>query len=212
MTVEIIDCEQGTPQWYAARAGVPTASEFSTIMAKGKDGGASITRAKYMRQIAGEILTGEPAPEGYSNSHMDRGKIMEDEARDFYAFTRGVEPERVGFLRNGPKGASPDSLVGAAGGLEIKTAIPAVQIERLQRGTLPPEHRAQVQGCLWVAEREWWDFISYWPKLPPLVIRVERDEVYIAQISAAVETFNAEVDNIVQSIRTYQNFKAQAAA
>lgn len=32
---------------------------------------ASVTRAKYLRQLAGEILTGEPAPEGYSNVFMD---------------------------------------------------------------------------------------------------------------------------------------------
>lgn len=212
MTVEVITCEQGTTEWYAARAGIPTASEFHTVMAKGKDGGASVTRAKYLRQLAGEILTGEPSPEGYSNAHMERGKVMEDEARDFYAFTRGVEPERVGFLRNGVKGASPDSLIGATGGLEIKTAIPAVQIERLQRGTLPPEHKAQVQGSLWVAEREWWDFVSYWPKLPPLVVRVYRDEEYIALIARAVAAFIEERDAIVDSIRTYQDFKSQAAA
>jgi hypothetical protein len=209
--IQIIDCEQGSAEWFAARAGIPTASEFSTVMAKGKDGGASVTRAKYLRQLAGEILTEEPAPEGYSNAHMERGKIMEDEARDYYAFVHSVDPQRVGFIRNGRKGGSPDSLIGTDGGLEIKTAIPAVQIERLQRGTLPPEHRAQVQGSLWVTERDWWDFISYWPKLPPLVVRVYRDEDYIAQIAKAVDAFNEELDAIVQSIRTYENFAKVAA-
>lgn len=210
--LEIIECEQGSPAWFAARAGLPTASEFSTILAKGKDGGASVTRAKYMRQLAGEILTGEAAPEGYSNAHMERGKIMEDEAREVYAFMTDEEPLRVGFIKNGRAGASPDSLLGDVGGLEIKTAIPAVQIERLQRGTLPSEHVAQVQGCLWITGRQWWDFVSFWPRLPPLIVRVERDEAYIAKLAEAVEAFNTELDNIVQSIRTYQDFKGQAAA
>lgn len=210
--LEIIDCLQGSPEWFAARAGLPTASEFSTVQAKGKDGGASITRAKYLRQLAGEILTGEPAPEGYSNGHMERGKVMEDDAREVYAFMTDAEPLRVGFLKNGRAGASPDSLIGDRGGLEIKTAIPAVQIERLQRGTLPSEHKAQVQGCLWITGREWWDFVSFWPRLPPLIIRVERDEAYIAQLAKAVDAFNEELDSIVQSIRTYQDFKGQAAA
>jgi hypothetical protein len=210
--IEISDCDQGTPEWFAARAGVPTASEFSTVMAKGKDGGASVTRGKYLRQLAGEILTGEVAPEGYSNAHMERGKLMEAEARTLYAFMHDVEPMQVGFIRNGRKGGSPDSLIGADGGLEIKTAIPAVQIERLQRGGLPAEHKAQVQGNLWVAEREWWDFVSYWPKLPPLIVRVYRDETYIAQLSKAVDAFNEELDAIVAAVRTYENFAAQAAA
>lgn len=211
MTLQIIDCDQGSADWFAARAGLPTASEFSTVMARGKDGGASLTRAKYMRQLAGEILTEEPAPEGYSNAFMERGKELESEARSLYSLTY-APPTLVGFMRNGRKGASPDSLVGDAGGLEIKTAIPAVQIERLLRGTLPPEHIAQVQGNLWVSERQWWDFMSYCPKLPPLVIRVQRDEAYIAQLSKAVDAFNSELDALVASIRSYENFRAAAAA
>lgn len=210
--IQVIDVEQGSPEWFAARAGIPTASEFSTVMAKGKDGGASVTRAKYMRQLAGEILTGEPAPEGYSNAFMARGHELEDEARSLYAFMRDAEPLRVGFIRNGQKGASPDSLIGDRGGLEIKVAIPAVQIERLQAGKLPTEHVAQVQGCIWVTERETWDFVSYCPKLPPLILTVRRDEAYIANLAKAVDAFNEELEALVNSIRTYSDFSAQAMA
>jgi len=123
--IEILDCEQGSELWFQCRAGIPTASEFSTVMARGKDGGASITRLKYMRQLAGEILTGEPAPEGYSNAYMARGHELEDEARSLYAFMRDAEPQRVGFIRNGQKGASPDSLIGDTSGLE-KDQLPVV--------------------------------------------------------------------------------------
>lgn len=203
MTVEIIDVEQGSAEWFAARAGLPTASEFATVMAKGKDGGKSLTRAKYMRQLAGEIITGEPAPEGYSNGFMERGKLLESEARDLYAFTRDADPLLVGFLRNGNKGASPDSLIGSDGGLEIKTAIPAVQIERLQAGKLPSEHRAQVQGNIWVSEREWWDFLSYCPKLPPLIVRVPRDEAYIRDMAIELELFHEELAELVASVRRF---------
>lgn len=210
--IQVIDVEQGSPEWFAARAGIPTASEFSTVMAKGKDGGASVTRAKYMRQLAGEILTGEPAPEGYSNAFMARGHELEDEARSLYAFMRDAEPQRVGFIRNGQKGASPDSLIGDRGGLEIKVAIPAVQIERLQAGKLPTEHVAQVQGCMWVSERDSWDFVSYCPKLPPLILTIRRDEAYIATLAKAVDAFNEELDALVNSIRTYSDFSAQARA
>ena len=211
MGVEIFDCEQNSAEWFAARAGIPTASEFSTVMAKGKDGNASVTRRKYLYKLAGEILTGEPAPEGYSNDFMARGHELEDEARKLYAFMHDVEPMRVGFLRNGQKGCSPDSLLGDDSGLEIKVAIPAVQIERLQRGTLPTEHVAQVQGSMWVAERATWEFVSYCPKLPPLILTVTRDEQYIANLSKAVDAFNEELDAIVASIRTAQDFKRQAA-
>ena len=206
------DIEQGSAEWFECRKGIPTASEFATVLAKGKDGGASVTRARYLRQLAGEILLDEPAPVGYSNDHMARGQEQEDDARRLFSLIMDLEPVRVGFVREDRAGCSPDSLIGEDAGLEIKCAIPSVQIERLERGTLPPEHRAQVQGSLWVTGRDHWWFTSYCPRLPPLIVRVERDEAYIAQLARAVEAFNAEVDNIVQAIRTYQNFKAQAAA
>jgi hypothetical protein len=211
MPAEIFDHEQGTDEWWNARMGIVTASKFATVQAKGKDGGKSITRGDYMRSLAGEILTGEPAPEGYSNGFMERGKLLEAEARTLFAFMNDCEPLTVGFIRNGRKGASPDSLIDAAAGLEIKTAIPAVQIERLQRGSLPAEHVAQVQGGLWVSERETWWFMSYCPKLPPLIVEVHRDEAYIAKLSEAVDAFNEELDALVNSIRGVEQFRKAAA-
>jgi hypothetical protein len=200
--MQIIECEQGTPEWFAARAGIPTASEFHTVMAVGKQGGKSVTRIAYLNKLAGEVLTGEPMA-SYSNADMERGKLMEDEARDLYAFQNGVEPHRVGFVRNGEKGASPDSLIGDNGGLEIKSAAAHIQVARLLDGGLPSEHKAQVQGSLWVCEREWWDFCSYCPKLPLLQIRVYRDETYIKKIANEVELFNIELQQTVEFIRKY---------
>lgn len=192
------DIEQGTDSWFAARLGIPTASKFATVMAKGE----GKTRSEYMRKLAGEIVTGDPM-ESFSNGHMERGKEMEDEARKTYAFINDVEPLRVGFIRNGFKGGSPDSLIGEKGGLEIKTALPHIQIERLFRDDVPPEHKAQVQGNLWVSEREFWDFVSYWPKLPLLTKRVYRDEAYIKQMSDEVDRFNDELAAMVERVRRY---------
>lgn len=201
------DIEQGSPEWFAARAGIPTASRFSTVMAKGE----GKTRAEYMRKLAGEIITGELA-EGFTTPHMERGKLMEDEARETYAFINSVEPYQVGFIRSGDKGASPDSLIGTDGGLEIKTALPHIQIDRLERDRLPPEHKAQVQGNLWISEREWWDFVSYWPRLPMLVTRVYRDEPYIKAMSDEIDRFNDEKATLVERIRAYGQETTKEAA
>lgn len=206
------ELEQGSEAWFAARAGLPTASEFSTVQAQGKSGGESKTRKAYAYRLAGEILTSEPAPAGYTNDHMARGHEQEDDARRLFSLITDLDPIQVGFVREGRAGCSPDCLIGDDAGLEIKCAIPAVQIERLQLGRLPPEHVAQVQGSLWVTGRNHWHFVSYCPRLPPLIVRVERDEAYIAKLAEAVAAFNQEVDNIVQSIRTYQDFQGQAAA
>jgi len=200
------DIIQGTPEWFACRAGIPTASKFATVMAKGE----GKTRAEYMRKLAGELITGEPS-EQFSNVHTDRGNAMEDEARETYAFINEADITRVGFIRNGSKGASPDSLVGANGGLEIKTALPHIQIDRLERDRLPPEHKAQVQGNLWISEREWWDFVSYWPKLPVLQVRVYRDEEYIKTMSDEIDRFNDELAALVERIRNYGIEQREAA-
>lgn len=207
--MKIIDCDQGSDDWLRARMGIVTASEFKTIIGVKKDAREKVTRDTYMRKLAGEILTGEPM-ENYQNAHMERGKVQEDEARDLYALIAGIDPQRVGFIRNGDVGCSPDSLIGADGGLEIKTALAHIQIERLLRGEFPAEHRAQVQGNIWLAEREWWDFASYSPKLPLFVKRVYRDDGYIATLAGAVNAFNEELATMVASIRGWQPEKAAA--
>jgi hypothetical protein len=198
--IQFIECEQGTDAWYAARLGIPTASCFATVMAKGKDGGASNTRTEYMHKLAGEILTQRPM-ESYSNGHMERGKEWEPDARNMYAFMRDCEPQLVGFIRNGQKGCSPDSLLGNDGGLEIKSAAAHIQVKRLLANKLPAEHRAQVQGNIWVAEREWWDFTSYCPGLPLLIVREYRDDEYIAKCEAAIDQFNDELAEMVERVR-----------
>lgn len=200
--IQIIDCEQNSPEWYAARLGIPTASEFHTVMAVGKQGGKSVTRVAYLNKLAGEVLTGDPMP-SYTNADMERGKEQEDEARDLYTFSCSEELQRVGFVRNGNAGCSPDSLAGNKGGLEIKSAAAHIQIERLLKGELPSEHKAQVYGSMWVCERDWWDFMSYCPKLPPFIKRVYRDEDYIKKISHEVELFNVELQQTVDYIRRY---------
>lgn len=154
-------------------------------------------------KLLGERLTGEPA-EQFTNRHTERGKLFEDEARDLYCLIEDVEPERVGFIRNGDTGCSPDSLIGTIGMVEIKTKLPHLQLDCLLRDQLPPEHLAQCQGQLWIAEREWVDLVSYWPGLPLFVKRVHRDEAYIRQLKTEVDAFNAELLVLESRIKQYK--------
>lgn len=199
--LEIIDCEQGTPEWLAARAGVVTASEFSAVMAKGRGGSPSETRRKLIYVKAAEIITGQPVQTFQGNAHTQRGHEMEPEVRDLYVATSPEECRQVGFMRRGRIGCSPDTLVGDDGLLEIKTKLPHLQIEAVEAGVLPSEHTAQVQGQLLVSGRQWCDFRSYWPGLPQLKLRVYRDAEYLANLSAELARFNSEVDALVSRIR-----------
>jgi hypothetical protein len=200
--MEILDCDQNSDEWMLARCGIVTASQMKTVLANGKGGGESVTRRKYLYQLAGEILTGEPA-ETFSNHHMQRGHDLEDEARNYYALVTDNRPARVGFIRNGKKGCSPDSLVGDAGILEIKTALPSILIDLIFRDQFPPEHKAQTQGQLWIAEREWIDLIVYWRGIPAFIKRATRNEPYIENLSGEVDRFNDELESIVAKLRSY---------
>lgn len=200
--MQVHDCEQGTPEWHACRIGIPTASMFHTLLGIKKEAREKVTRRSYMLKVAGEIITGE-LTDSYSNDHMERGKAMEAEARDLYAFMADVEPQRVGFITNGPKGCSPDSLISDKGMLEIKTKLPHLLIDCLLKDDFPPEHKAQCQGALWVAEREWIEIAVYWPKLPLFVKRAHRDEEYIKSLAQAVDDFNAELAELVARVRSY---------
>lgn len=200
MSLEILTCDQGSEEWARARMGIPTSSMFHAVLASGKGGGESKTRRKYLLQLAGEILTGEPM-ESYSNAAMERGKVMEDEARQLYAFQTDAEIERVGFIKNGPKGCSPDALLSKKKMLEIKTSLPHLLIDIHLRQEFPPEHKAQTQGGLWVAEREAIDIAIYWPKMPLYVQTIHRDEPYIDMMSKAVDEFNSELADVVAKMR-----------
>jgi len=211
MSLQIFNCDQGTPEWYACRRGIPTASEFATVMAKGRDGGASLTRKTYMLKLAGERITGEPM-DSYSNGHMDRGKEWEAEARERYAFEREVEPEIVGFMRRGDMGCSPDALVADDGGVEIKSKAAHLLIEALLRDDPPPEHKAQVQGALLITERDWWDLALFCRKMPLVLHRVLPDRAYIANLKGEIDRFNDELAALVERVQRYGAKPEQVAA
>lgn len=200
------EIEQGTDEWRRVRSGIPTASKFSAVLAKGE----GRTRKTYMHVLAGEIITGDPA-DTYSNGDMKRGQVMEAEARSMYCFIHSAIAERVGFIRSGRKGCSPDSLLGANGLLEIKTQRADLLVETILKDEFPSEHKAQCQGALWTAEREWLDIAIYWPKMPLFVKRAYRDEAYIKSLSDAVDKFNDELDVVVERIRRYGEPAQEAA-
>ncbi len=200
--IEVFDCIQGSDAWFECRKGLPTASEFQTLLMSGRGGGESKTRATYIKKLAAEIITGEPM-EHFSNGYTDRGHAMEAEAREMYAFAHDAELTQVGFIKNGRKGCSPDSLAGKDGGVEIKTKAGHLLIDVLEKNEIPNEHIAQLQGFLWVCEREWVDLVCYWPKMPLFVKRAYRDEIYIAKLAKAVDEFNEELDVLVAKVRSY---------
>lgn len=207
----ILNLQQGTPEWLQARAGRATASKFKDILAKGQ----GKSRASYLRQIVAERLTGQVA-ESYKNANMERGHEHEPDARALYEIREGVLVDQVGLILHDDLmvATSPDHLVGSDGGGEIKSVLAATQIDTILGGEIPSEHKAQIQGNLWNAEREWWDFISYCPEMPEntrlFVLRCYRDEPYIKTLEAEIRRFLDDVDETVEKLRKFKQEVAHA--
>ncbi|MCP4651176.1 MAG: YqaJ viral recombinase family protein [PVC group bacterium] len=198
----IIDCEQNSDEWYQARLGKPTASNFKKIVTS--TGKRSSQRKKYLYELAGEIVTGEKA-NGYTNANMELGHEREDESRKMYEFINEVKVEQVGFCffdKNKTFGCSPDGLVGEHGGFETKNAAPHVHLDRLENGWSESEHFQQVQGCLLVTGRQWWDLVSYCRGFKPLIVRWERNDAFIRLLRIEIELFIDELNNIVEKYRS----------
>lgn len=175
--MKIIDCQQGSPEWYATRLGIPTASEFECIITP-KKGDLAAAHEGYIDRLIDESIR-KDAPRGFNgNQHTDRGKELEPEAREVYAFMRDTSPKIVGFIMNdeGTAGFSPDSLIGGEGGLEIKCPDGPTHVGYLRAGIIPDKYKPQVHGSLLLSGLKWWDFMSYCPGHKSLIIRVVPDD------------------------------------
>ena len=87
--------------------------------------------------------------------------------------------------------------------MEIKCPFSATHAKYIINNRLPAEYRAQIQGSLWVTGREWWDFISFDPRVkdrPFWKFRVERDEEYIGTLRSAVDIFIDELKDLESKI------------
>ena len=190
----IHSCPQRSREWFTLRCGIPTASAFDKVLTAG--GKPSRQRDQFMNALLAEWMLGYPL-EGPETQWMVRGRELEDDAVKAYTFITGRETLEVGFITNSEAtfGASPDRLIGDTGLLEIKCPSPAVHVSYLlQNNKLSDsDYGPQLQGELMVSEREWVDIVSYHPEMPPVVVRVVRDEKYIAALRLALELFVSEM-------------------
>jgi hypothetical protein len=197
----ITEVQQGTPEWLALRLGIVTCSELDSLLVNGKgEAGFGAGAFTYMNTLIGERITGELADPFTGNRHTERGHELEGAARILYEDREEVKTTQVGIILNHGIGYSPDSLVLEEGLTEIKTKLPKLQVEVILGGEIPKEHVAQCQGGLWVSEREWIDFVCYWPGMPLFIKRAYRDEVMIRKLSERVKTFYEILDDRMNKV------------
>jgi len=199
--MKIIDVQQNSPEWFFARLGIPTASNFDKIV--DTKGQPSKQKTKYMNKLAGEKVSGLQE-ETYTNGIMQRGIEMEDEARKLYELQADKEVKQVGLCvseGNIIYGASPDGLIGSDGLLEIKCPLIATHVSYLLENKLPTDYYQQTQGQLLVTGRKWVDFMSYYPGIKPFIVRVKPDKAFQEALKRELTIFCAELAQVVERIK-----------
>lgn len=196
--MQIINCEQGTKEWLDLRLGKVTASKFSDVISKG------VGRKTYMLKLAAEYITGEQQ-EFFSNKAMEWGTEHEEQARANYELEKSLFVDEVGFvLVDDWVGVSPDGMIGDDGIIEIKCPNTNTHIETVLSGKMPTKHKPQVQGQLWATGRKWCDFVSFDPRVPTnqlFIVRVNRDDEYIATLEASIDKFVSELTSIINQFQ-----------
>jgi len=181
----IRDIDQGSEEWLKLRLGVATASNFDKIITT--TGKESESLKKYALQLATELMLETPEP-SFKNDVMARGNELESLARDAYQEQTFNVVEQITMFKSdcGNFGYSPDGIIGDDGLNEIKCPIATTHFKYLLDNKMPTDYWQQVQGGLWVSQRKWIDFVSfnsYFKDKKLFIVRVERDEEYIAKLA-----------------------------
>jgi exodeoxyribonuclease (lambda-induced) len=200
--VRVINCEQRSPEWFAARCGLITASRFKDARAKLASGKPAQDRLNYMAELALERITGSLA-DRFVTPAMQRGTELESAARAAYEADTGEIVTELGLCLHDTLGIgySPDGLVGNDGLIEIKCPANAYKLAQLLLTREIGEYADQVQGGLWITGRAWCDVLIYHPSIPLKPLRVTRDEDYIKALETDLLEFAAEVDTYTKRLR-----------
>lgn len=188
--------EQGSEEWLKIRLGKFTASDGQAIASNGKG-----LETLVFQKVA-ELMTGKGKPE-FTNDDIERGKELEELARNSYEVETGIVVKKVGFIELDEfTGCSPDGLIGEDGLQEIKCKNDANFARYLYDQKIDPEHNWQMQFQMFVTGREWVDYVVFNENFTrqTIVARVMRNETEIAKLKAGVITGIAQVKAILEKI------------
>lgn len=188
-------------EWFQARVGIPTASCFDKLVTP-KRGDPSAQAEDYSHTLLAEIVLQRPLEKFAPSFWMEEGIKHEEDAAAMYAYQVGVDLQNGGFITTDDHtaGASPDRLVGDVGLVEIKCPAPWTHMEYLLSDKVADKYIPQLQGQLLISGREWVDWFSYHPEMPPACIRTYRDEPYIAKLQTALDSFTEMMHKKLQRL------------
>ena len=203
----VIEAEQRSPEWFAARLGRLTGSRAADMLATIKSGEAAARRDLRI-QLVCERLTQTLQEDAFVNAAMQRGIDCEPLAFSAYESLTGNVAHRTGFLAHDTLaiGCSLDGHVGDfAGILEVKCPKSATHLGYLRGGKVPAAYIPQITHNLWVTGAAWADFLSFDDRFPvelqTFLVRHERNEQEIASYALAATLFLSEVAAEVDAVK-----------
>jgi exodeoxyribonuclease (lambda-induced) len=227
----LLDGEQGTAEWHAARTGVITASRFKDACDRLADkpgkldqatgvtsaptpGGFSAKCLKYAADVALERVTGRAVLGPYVNMEMRLGTEREPMARSLYESRFGVWVNEAGIALTDDRrfGYSTDGFVEDEGCIEVKCPSSADVIVSMWATNDVSDYIHQIQGGLWLTGLKWCDLVVYVPDLAVVgkelyVQRIARDEAFIADLETKLVAFLGLVNDNETALRKAPNMK-----
>lgn len=167
-------------------------SQFSKIMTngRGKDELFGKTAYSYAEEVV-QRLMGVHIPD-YVSQAMQDGIDREPLAVEAYQLHKAVDVDardpqiRITHPDYDYISGEPDGLVGDNGLIEVKCPNESNHFKNLLNGEQISQYMYQIQGYMWLTEREWCDFVSYQPNYPEKyqlsINRVVRDDDIISEL------------------------------
>lgn len=198
------DVEQGSEKWFDLKSGRITGTEFQVMMSGKTTKGYNTL----LRKTVFESLYGVSLENDYTSEWMERGSLMEMDARNWYEGEILSVVEEVGFVEiDDWFGFSPDGMIGNDGIVEIKCPKWSTHMDYMERDlkSLPPSpYKYQVIGPMaFINELEWVDFVSYHDILPPMRRRYYRTDV-ADEIDQFLERVKEVREELVMKYQSYQ--------
>lgn len=175
-------------------------SQFHRMMTsgRGKDELFGKTAVSYAEEIVQRMLG---VHDDFMNAAMQWGIDHEPEAIERYTLETFLDVKEKGRITHSEYefiSGEPDGLIdGEPGIIEVKCPNSNNHFKNLLNAEQITQYRWQIQGYLWLTERDWCDFVSYDPRYPVKhqisINRVVRDDDMIQQLTERSPLFWEEL-------------------
>lgn len=196
----VLGAQQGSAAWMNLKLGVISASNASKVVAGATTEGRHTYMAELVAQVATSIF------EEINSKHLDWGNQYEDAARSSYEFTTGLTVTQLPFVFKDERfriGCSPDGLVTATKGVEIKCpSNTANYIKFLAGEKVKPEYDWQIQFSMWVLGAEEYDMAQFDPRVeskPLHFCTFKKDKEKHAKFDDLVPKFIEDMDKMLET-------------